>query len=148
MLRLRVRHPKCGSIHHPMVCRQSTRPILTYTSTTKHTCTWVTFIKQRTSDVQVLKSQCFFGMAPLYSLATIVARIALWVLMFAPGKAELQKEIQERAEYFSTHKRTLVDCADKLNARGNDALLQARRSAKLESLRKKRWIQHRYVQLP
>lgn len=59
-----------------------------------------------------------------------------------PGqsKAELQQEIQQRAEYLSTHKRTLADCREQLKARGNDAVLQARRSAKLESLRKKRSI--------
>ncbi|KAF1970496.1 putative extracellular dioxygenase [Bimuria novae-zelandiae CBS 107.79] len=58
-----------------------------------------------------------------------------------PGQseAETRREMQERAEYLSTH-RTLADCAEKLEARGNDALLQARRSAKLESLRKKRSI--------
>ncbi|KAK3216019.1 hypothetical protein GRF29_8g1891614 [Pseudopithomyces chartarum] len=59
-----------------------------------------------------------------------------------PGQSqdELQNEIQQRAEYLSTHKRTLADCADKLKARGNDAILQARRSGKLENLRKKRSI--------
>jgi hypothetical protein len=59
-----------------------------------------------------------------------------------PGQshAEIQKEMQERRDYLSTHKRTLADCADQLKARGNDALLQARRSAKLEAMRKKRSI--------
>ncbi|KAK7190728.1 hypothetical protein DPSP01_006661 [Paraphaeosphaeria sporulosa] len=59
-----------------------------------------------------------------------------------PGQshAEMQKEIQERREYLRTHKRTLADCAEQLKARGNDALLQARRSAKLDAMRKKRSI--------
>lgn len=59
-----------------------------------------------------------------------------------PGQSEAQslREIQQRAEYLSTHKRTLADCADRLKARGNDAIIHARRSAKLESLRKKRSI--------
>lgn len=59
-----------------------------------------------------------------------------------PGQshAEMQKELQERREYLGTHKRTLADCADQLKARGNDALLQARRSAKLNAMREKRSI--------
>ncbi|KAJ4357991.1 uncharacterized protein N0V89_002568 [Didymosphaeria variabile] len=62
--------------------------------------------------------------------------------MSHPGqsKAEALQELQQRREYRSMNKRTLADCADQLKARGNDALLQARRSAKLEAMRKKRSI--------
>ena len=80
---------------------------------------------------------------PMKLSSTVLAAILLAQPGIAhPGQSqdELQNEIQQRAEYFSTHKRTLADCADKHKARGNDALLQARRSGKLENLRKKRSI--------
>lgn len=59
-----------------------------------------------------------------------------------PGesRAELQKEVEERSTYLSTHKRSLAHCADALKARGNDVAMHARRSAMVEKLRKKRSI--------
>ncbi|KAL1592038.1 hypothetical protein SLS60_011630 [Paraconiothyrium brasiliense] len=76
--------------------------------------------------------------------STILSAVAMLAQQSVahPGQsqAEAQKEIQQRQDYLSANKRTLVDCADQLKARGNDAMLQARRSAKLESLRRKRSI--------
>lgn len=60
-----------------------------------------------------------------------------------PGEshAEHLKDVQAREAYLShINKRSLSHCADKLKARGNDKVMHARRSAKVESLRKKRSI--------
>ena len=60
-----------------------------------------------------------------------------------PGEshAEHVKDVQAREAYLShINKRSLAHCAEKLKARGNDKAMHARRSAKVESLRKKRSI--------
>ncbi|PSN59471.1 aromatic compound dioxygenase [Corynespora cassiicola Philippines] len=59
-----------------------------------------------------------------------------------PGQsaAEHAKEIAERRDYLSTHKRSLAHCAEKLKARGNDLAMQHRRNAKVDALRAKRSI--------
>ena len=77
-----------------------------------------------------------------FDLAILGAAILAQQSVAHPGQtqAEALREIQQRTEYLNTHKRTLADCADKLKARGNDAIIQARRSAKLGSLRRKRSI--------
>ncbi|KAF2730039.1 extracellular dioxygenase-like protein [Polyplosphaeria fusca] len=52
------------------------------------------------------------------------------------------KEIQQRNAYLDNpiHKRSLAHCTEKLKARGNDALMTARRSAMVENLRRKQSI--------
>ncbi|KAF2635854.1 aromatic compound dioxygenase [Massarina eburnea CBS 473.64] len=76
--------------------------------------------------------------------ASIVSALlgAAMVAQAHPGQshAEMAKEIEERSAYLSTHKRSLDHCADKLKARGNDAIMHARRSAMVDGLRKKRSI--------
>ena len=59
-----------------------------------------------------------------------------------PGQSaeDHAKEVLQRREYLSTHKRSLAHCADKLEARGHTAAMQQRRKAKLEDLRAKRSI--------
>ncbi|KAF2269264.1 aromatic compound dioxygenase [Lojkania enalia] len=58
-----------------------------------------------------------------------------------PGQ-DHAKEVEERNAYLNhpNHKRSLAHCAEKLKARGNDAMMAARRSAMVETLRKKRSI--------
>ena len=59
-----------------------------------------------------------------------------------PGQSaeEHAKEVAERNEYLSTHKRSLSHCADTLKARGNDLAMAHRRSAAVKQLRAKRSI--------
>jgi hypothetical protein len=74
---------------------------------------------------------------------SIVSAALLASLSIAhPGQSaeEHAKEVLERREYLSTHKRSLAHCADQLEARGHNAVMQQRREAKLEDLRAKRSI--------
>lgn len=59
-----------------------------------------------------------------------------------PGASAEEKaqEVAERRAYLANNKRDLAHCADKLKARGNDAVMHARRSAAVEKLRAKRAI--------
>ena len=61
-----------------------------------------------------------------------------------PGQSaeENAREVAERRDYLSTHKRSLAHCSEKLKARGNDVAMQQRRSAKVEKLRAERSIGH------
>ena len=70
--------------------------------------------------------------------ATLLAHLSV----AHPGQSveEHAREIVERREYLSTHKRSLAHCADALEKRGHSAAMMQRRKAKLETLREKRTI--------
>lgn len=59
-----------------------------------------------------------------------------------PGESaeEHAKEIAERRAYLNANKRDLSHCAEKLKARGNDAVMNKRRAVHVEKLRAKRAI--------
>ena len=59
-----------------------------------------------------------------------------------PGDSpeEHAREIAQRRDYLSTHKRSLAHCADTLKARGNDLAMAHRRSLEVKKMRAKRAI--------
>jgi hypothetical protein len=59
-----------------------------------------------------------------------------------PGDSpeEHAREIAQRRDYLSTHKRSLAHCADTLKARGNDLAMAHRRSLEVKKMRTKRAI--------
>lgn len=59
-----------------------------------------------------------------------------------PGDSpeEHAREIAQRRNYLSNHKRSLAHCADTLKTRGNDLAMAHRRSLEVKKMRTKRAI--------